>query len=172
MDAELRRLYDENLSCSQIAAKMQRGLSRNAIIGRAHRLGLSGKVYVRRQREPRTKPANKKIVRLAWANGHSDKLRVFETIEAEFQPRCIELEPRHISLLDLTSDDCRYPYGEGPYTFCGHPKRNGSPYCVQHSLLIVAKPRERLTQEQLLQNRRDYMKAYRAEKRASMEAAE
>ena len=44
--------------------------------------------------------------------------------------------PRHLSLVDLEPGDCRYPYGgdaEGEaITFCGHPRRAGSSYCVAH----------------------------------------
>ena len=38
----------------------------------------------------------------------------------------------HLELWQLRSDDCRYPYGDGPFTFCGHPSFNGSSYCEAH----------------------------------------
>ena len=44
--------------------------------------------------------------------------------------------PRHLSVIDLEAGDCRYPYGgdaEGEaITFCGHPQREGSSYCLGH----------------------------------------
>ena len=50
--------------------------------------------------------------------------------------RCVGIEPRHLSLVELESGDCRYPYGgdeEGEaITFCGHPRRPGSSYCTPH----------------------------------------
>ena len=50
--------------------------------------------------------------------------------------RCVEVGPRHLSLIDLERGDCRYPYGgdeEGEaITFCGHPRRPGSSYCTPH----------------------------------------
>lgn len=50
--------------------------------------------------------------------------------------RCVGVQPRLISLLDLEPGDCRYPYGgdkEGEeITFCGHPRRQGSSYCAPH----------------------------------------
>jgi GcrA cell cycle regulator len=50
--------------------------------------------------------------------------------------RCVEVVPRHVSLLDLEPGDCRYPYGgeqEGEaITFCAHPRRAGSSYCASH----------------------------------------
>ena len=50
--------------------------------------------------------------------------------------RCVEIAPRHLSLIELEAGDCRYPYGgdeEGEaITFCGHPRREGSSYCTPH----------------------------------------
>jgi GcrA cell cycle regulator len=55
---------------------------------------------------------------------------------AALQLRCVGIAPRHLSLLELENGDCRYPYGgdaEGEaITFCGHPRREGSSYCVSH----------------------------------------
>lgn len=42
---DLRRLWDEGYSCSQIASVMNCGLTRNAIIGKVRRLGLSERVW-------------------------------------------------------------------------------------------------------------------------------
>lgn len=38
-------------------------------------------------------------------------------------------------LLDLESGDCRYPFGDGPIVFCGHPAVDGSSYCLPHKIL-------------------------------------
>ena len=55
---------------------------------------------------------------------------------AALKLRCVGIVPRHLSLLELEPGDCRYPYGgeaEGEaITFCGHPRREGSSYCVSH----------------------------------------
>ena len=60
---------------------------------------------------------------------------VFEPAET-VKLRCVEIDPRHLSLIDLEPGDCRYPYGgdeEGEaITFCGHPQRRGSSYCTAH----------------------------------------
>jgi len=52
--------------------------------------------------------------------------------------RCVEIEPKHISIYELTDDTCRWPYGgDGqPYTFCGHFALIGS-YCDAHRALSV-----------------------------------
>jgi GcrA cell cycle regulator len=50
--------------------------------------------------------------------------------------RCVDVSPRHLSLVELERNDCRYPYGGGEdgstITFCGHPRRKGSSYCTPH----------------------------------------
>ena len=55
---------------------------------------------------------------------------------AALQLRCVGIAPRHLSLLDLAPDDCRYPYGgdeDGEtITYCGHPRRKNSSYCGAH----------------------------------------
>jgi GcrA cell cycle regulator len=60
---------------------------------------------------------------------------VFEPAE-KVKLRCVDIDPRHLSLIDLEPGDCRYHYGgdeEGEaITFCGHPQRRGSSYCTEH----------------------------------------
>src|SRR5664279_2177032 len=60
---------------------------------------------------------------------------VFETA-GKVKLRCVEIEPRHLSLMELERSHCRYPYGgdeaDHTITFCGHPRRKGSSYCAQH----------------------------------------
>ena len=50
--------------------------------------------------------------------------------------RCVEVDPRHLDLIELERGDCRYPHGgdlEGEtITFCGRPRRKGSSYCTPH----------------------------------------
>lgn len=174
MDAELRKFHGERYSCGQIAAKMERGLSRNAVIGRCHRLGLSGKAYVRSApRVSRPKPVNTPVTRIVRANGNSGHLRVYESVESEVgELRCVEVVPRNVSLIDLGANECRYPYGDGPFVFCGHAQAEASSYCPDHAPLTKAVVRMRMTQEQRLEAQRTYMAGYRASKRAALEAAE
>ena len=60
---------------------------------------------------------------------------VFER-EETVKLRCVETDPRHLSLPELEPGDCRYPYGgdeEGEaITFCGQPCREDSSYCAPH----------------------------------------
>jgi hypothetical protein len=60
---------------------------------------------------------------------------VFEC-EQPVKLRCVETDPRHLSLLELEPGDCRYPYGgdeEGEaITFCDQPCAADSSYCAPH----------------------------------------
>src|SRR5688572_32066161 len=49
----LKRLWNEGLSASQIAGRLGYGVTRNAVIGKVHRLGLSGRVTPQRMARPR-----------------------------------------------------------------------------------------------------------------------
>ena len=53
----LRKLWLEGLSASQIASELSNGITRNAVIGKVHRLGLSGRAKAPSQATPRPRPA-------------------------------------------------------------------------------------------------------------------
>lgn len=136
----LRELLAKGLSYSRIAdainAKFNTNYSRSATIGRARRMGLVGSDG---PREP-TASLDVNAPRLHRAlerdaTGFRRLMPIFERVET-VTLRCVEILPRHLSLLDLEPGDCRYPYGgdeEGEaITFCGHPKRPDSSYCTAH----------------------------------------
>lgn len=142
--AELTKLYAEGYSAGIIGEKL--GLSRNAIIGKIYRLKLvmpANRITRQRVAAPKVaKPANRSIIRIVRSNGNSSSVRTMTTVETEqYKLRCVEIEPRHLPLIDLELGDCRYPYGDDVVTFCGHPKQDGSSYCVQHHFICNEKPR-------------------------------
>ena len=120
--------------------------SRNATIGRARRMGLSGSEQPEDgfahgpKRPPRTKAARLQQPRERHVPVFLRPMPDFERVE---QPplRCVEVVPRHLSLIELEPGDCRYPYGgdeEGEdITFCGHRQRAGSSYCPPHFHLTL-----------------------------------
>ena len=138
----LREYLARGLSFSEIAnainARFNTAYSRNATIGRARRLGLSGPERPDRPARPKRQqpnPARQKKMRPRVVAEPRPKPRVLERAAA-LQLRCVGIVPRHLSLLELEDGDCRYPYGgdaDGEaITFCGHPRREGSSYCVSH----------------------------------------
>ena len=138
----LRELVEKGKSFREIARALNErfgtAYTRNAAIGRARRLGLStperagaGGVFA----APRKPDARKIAEKRARILFKSPKPTTLERA-AVLQLRCVAIAPRHVSLIDLAPEDCRYPYGgdvEGePITFCGHPRRDGSSYCPSH----------------------------------------
>jgi GcrA cell cycle regulator len=139
----LRQYLQTSLSFAEIAkainARFSTDYSRNATIGRARRLGLSGPERsdrpARLRSPPKPRPVRLQKRRARVSAEVRPKPAVFERAAA-LQLRCVGIMPRHLSLLELDNGDCRYPYGgdaEGEaITFCGHPRREGSSYCVSH----------------------------------------
>jgi GcrA cell cycle regulator len=138
----LREFVAKGMSYSEAArainSRFNTCYSRSAALGRARRLGLGEDD--RQQPSMPTKPAdlheiaeprpsNLKTPALLWP------MPVFKEIKP-VKLRCVAIEPRHLSLIELERGDCRYPYGgdeEGEaITFCGHPRRPGSSYCTPH----------------------------------------
>jgi GcrA cell cycle regulator len=137
----LRKLFASgSFSCSGMAAELGNGITRNAVIGKMHRLGLTGRIYDRSY--PRKTPEQIEVAKRLKAERRNERRRtqrasiVMVKVNLEAL-RCVEVEPLHKSLADLGRDDCRYPYGEGPYTFCGQPQREGHSYCGGHFALTL-----------------------------------
>jgi GcrA cell cycle regulator len=137
----LREYHAKGMSYLKIAqainAKFGTGYSRNAMIGRGKRMGLAGPD--RRDewgkptpKAPRPRPHQRRERQPSETRRAMPNLPHVETVKL----RCVEIEPRHLGLLDLAPGDCRYPYGgdkDGEaITFCGHPRRRGSSYCAPH----------------------------------------
>ena len=130
----LKKLWANGMSGSWVAAAL--GVSRNAVLGKVHRLGLMGTKPRRAPKSPEELVAARKL-RAARSNdtrlGRRREARLANPIPAKpARPLvCEAVEPRHVDLLDLEPGDCRWAYGEGPYTFCATPKFHGS-YCATH----------------------------------------
>ncbi len=141
----LRELLAKGMSYAEIAnainAKFKTAYSRSAAIGRANRMGIAGPD--RRNNLPKHWPTPPPKVQQPQPRKSRERsapeftrpMPIFERTET-VKLRCVEIDPRYLSLTDLEPDDCRYPYGgeeEGEaITFCGHPRRQGSSYCAPH----------------------------------------
>jgi GcrA cell cycle regulator len=138
----LKRCFDAGLSCGQTAREI--GVTRNAVIGKMNRLGLSRpKNLIARQLDQRraARLARPKTPRI-W---HAQRPRpnVFAQHErAAFPgPRSpAEDIPiyngRGCTLLELSQGKCRWPMsnpGAEDFCFCGNEPLKGLPYCVGHA---------------------------------------
>ena len=140
MDAEIIRLRRDGEGCTQIGKRL--GKSRNAVIGRFHRLGLSQHRersmadYTLRTRLEKPKPARKEPQPAGEALAAMRKRMKARAKTARPAP----VEPRRwsgIPLVALTHSSCRYPVsGEGAaMMFCGATKAEAGPYCHAHAIV-------------------------------------
>ena len=140
----LREFLESGMSYSRMAdainAKFKTAYSRNATIGRAKRMGLAAPDRPKNWPKPTLSAEAPRLHRLRerLASESSRPMPVLESVEP-INLRCVEINPRRLSLSDLEPGDCRYPYGgdEGgeAITFCGHPRRQGTSYCAAHFYL-------------------------------------
>jgi GcrA cell cycle regulator len=137
----LKKLWTDGLSASQIAGELG-GITRNAVIGKVHRLGLSGRAKspssgAPRPRKPRPHSHMLRTSRPAF-RGNTALAHAFE-VEAEAEPQLIDnVIPmgQRRSLLELTEETCRWPIGDPgspDFFFCGGQSLAGLPYCTHHS---------------------------------------
>jgi GcrA cell cycle regulator len=139
----LKRLWSDGLSASQIAAELG-GISRNSVIGKVHRLGLSGRAKspstsVPRQRKPRSHGHMMRIARPGIrGNTALAPVHAYDT-DLEPEPEMIEnIIPigQRRTLLELTEETCRWPIGDpgaADFFFCGGQAPTAGPYCAYHS---------------------------------------
>jgi GcrA cell cycle regulator len=145
----LKKLFDAGLSCSQIAGEI--GTTRNAVIGKMHRLGLSRPKDLFPRLKPRREPrdtwrpkavrpkisglsisAQREMLRAAYPSAASNEAPIDS--------------PHKCSLLELSHTQCRWPLSEpgcADFGFCGNPSVDGLSYCSGHARLAY-RPRRPL----------------------------
>ena len=138
----LKKLWSEGLSASQIAGRLG-GVTRNAVIGKVHRLGLSGRATTSRMKSsrPRARAASaKRAARPNFKQLGNPAFRNLYQGEAEpFVPSAEELDiplAERKSMQDLTESCCRWPIGDPQHEdfhFCNRKKVPGLPYCEFHA---------------------------------------
>jgi GcrA cell cycle regulator len=151
----LKKLWAEGLSASQVAKQLG-GVTRNAVIGKVHRLGLSGRATPSRPARPRA-PSPRTLVRQ-----RPDPLVAAEQDDAEdadvapkrAEPVRAELNndgSRELTtVLTLTEHTCKWPIGDPGrpnFHFCGRGADHNSPYCAEHSKLAYQPMQPRRNRE-------------------------
>ena len=123
----LTRLWLAGESAGVITAKLGEGFTRNAVIGKVHRLCLACRgAPLRRIARPMASRATRGTPRIAHRN-----VSVKPRLALQPAPRALM-----VSLDVLPDGACHWPIGdprcEG-FGFCGAPAtRNGQPYCAHH----------------------------------------
>lgn len=152
----LTKLWAEGLSASQIAKRLG-GVTRNAVIGKVHRLGLSG----------RAKPSRPKTVSRAKpaAKPSTPKPRVVRktapVVKAPPAPPPVEAKPlpngEFATILTIRDHMCKWPIGdpgESDFRFCGRRVKDKEPYCEAHCSVAYQPSRRRGSSPKALPPRR------------------
>jgi GcrA cell cycle regulator len=147
----LKKLWAEGLSASQIAGRLG-SVTRNAVIGKVHRLGLSGRATTSRMKShrPRQRMAAKRLAKSRYATIGNPALRALYNAETNvYLPPTEELVipvAERKSIQTLTEVTCRWPIGDPQNTefhFCGKNKVPGLPYCEFHARRAFQPPQTR-----------------------------
>ena len=159
----LKRMWNEGQSASQIAKELG-GVTRNAVIGKVHRLGLSGRATPSRpvKRPPRlARPKPQAMPRQASSAAPRTNTAVAvraEPVHTHITEAEANIEPKRLSngdmvtVLTVKDSMCKWPIGDpadNNFGFCGHASSDGSPYCAEHARVAFqpAKKRERRARE-------------------------
>lgn len=143
---KLKALHAKGLSCAMIADELGAGISRCAVIGKLHRLGMSnaGSTVRKANAKKNPRPKVEKAMRVVRASAKAGSYRLIEAARVEAEKiRCVDVVPLNVGLLDLEPHQCRYPIGNGQILFCGHSKIEGTSYCSPHYMLTHRSEAER-----------------------------
>lgn len=163
----LKKLWQDGLSASQIAKQLG-GVTRNAVIGKVHRLGLSGRAApskparpvfkAPRPARPAAQPAApRRIAEPAVAQAAA----VPAPTPVPSPVRYVEEAPGSATVLTLGAHMCKWPIGDPSsdgFTFCGRRQSEG-PYCTEHARVAYqpAQAKKRSSASELARSLRRYI---------------
>ena len=153
---QLKKMWLEGLSASQIANELSHGITRNAVIGKVHRLGLSGRV-----KSPAPAPARPRAKTRGEEETRSPSIPMSHgnlALAAESRPMPAPA-PRssgddvvipiceRVSIMELRESMCRWPLGDpasSEFRYCGAKMQVGlGPYCAHHARIAYQPAQDR-----------------------------
>ena len=152
----LKKLWLEGLSASQIAKQLG-GVTRNAVIGKVHRLGLSGRATPSQPSRPTFKTP-----RPPRPISHTTPRRLEPRPQPLPAPVYFVEEPGSATVLTLGAHMCKWPIGDpssNDFTFCGRRASEEGPYCIDHARVAYAPPqgKKKATVAELTRSLRRYI---------------
>ncbi len=127
-EAKLKELWEKGHTASQIA-EMLGGTTRNAVIGKAHRLKLAGRVQSKRTERPKKQTLTPQSKEERYISRRSKFKSLL--LDKNFEPE----NPKKLE--ELGDKNCRWPIGhpdEENFYFCGRSPIEGFSYCKLHVL--------------------------------------
>lgn len=144
----LTKLWAEGLSASQIAKQLG-GVTRNAVIGKVHRLGLSGRAKpsspAKRPKTSKPSAPRTRVVKTAIPRAPrpvaAPKPKPAPPVEAKPLPN-----GEYATILTLQDHMCKWPIGDptdNEFRFCGRKIKEDEPYCEAHCSVAYQPSRRR-----------------------------
>ena len=140
--AILKAGWEGGMTASQIAEKLGEGVTRNAVIGKAHRLGLESRPSPVKAGEEAAAPAEPQATTVSAPAPVSAPPQTAVPQAATAKPaskRPVRAgKAARVTLLDLNERICKWPIGhpgEPDFHFCGKPVQASFPYCSEHCLV-------------------------------------
>jgi GcrA cell cycle regulator len=155
----LRQLWLDGKSASQISAQLGLGVTRNAVIGKVHRLGLSGRTKSSAPAAPRVRQRVAPLHRPPVVNrnssvGHHVRGNTALALNPE---HLMEMQPvvyedvvvpisLRVTIVELKESMCRWPLGDptsAEFRYCGSQSVASGPYCGPHGKLAYQPAQDR-----------------------------
>jgi GcrA cell cycle regulator len=157
---QLKQHWIDGKSASQIAGLLGNGVTRNAVIGKVHRLGLAGRAKtpstsvprprrlapppVHRVAGPRLSSPAPRMMRGAAAFALAPQTLSELEAQEEFESVVLPMSLR-VTIIELKESMCRWPLGDpatSEFRYCGSPAPSG-PYCTYHGGLAYQPAQDR-----------------------------
>lgn len=151
----LTDLWMQGITAAEISKRLG-NTTRNAVIGKVHRLGLSNIPRGKPKKDKDTKSSDVTEDNLSDSTSDEEteikvkKLEEMSDLEAAIYA---EKTSKRLSMMELTDKTCKWPIGDPAkpdFWFCGHPTEPDKPYCGPHNKIAeqpLASKREKKTEE-------------------------